>query len=429
MITRLVLAEVIRAWRLWTSTFVIMVLAAAVALVCAGDVSTAAGVTDPVDAAGLRNHALVFGGTNVIVVVGALNVLVGFSIRIQRRNHALWQFGGLGPGLIRRVVLAQIAVISLVAFGTALAVMPLTLGALMDFLSAPLRATGTPALQARLGLVEGLVAFVVFELVVVLSAVAAARAASRTPALFAVREPESEPTRAGVARQVTAWTLGGVTIAMYTITLLGATGITMLFLVPAMGFVIAVGPWLCRSLVTAWTAALPQSPVAWFLARESLVHHVSRSHSAIALLSVAMMLAALTGLAGVWDSPAYYLGGIAIFGTPVLIVLFTGAATVVMTTMGRRRDVALLVAAGGTFRTALVAAVLEAVAVVVTAAIIAVPFAFATVPAALTSWTDPLRPLPFVVVIGLVIMVVATVAPVLQARRRALGPQLVDTAA
>ncbi|WIE83295.1 hypothetical protein [Curtobacterium sp. MCPF17_021] len=426
MITRLVLAEVVRAWRLWTSTFVIMVLTAVVALVCAGDVSTAAAITDTVDAAGLRNHAMVFGAMNAIVVIGALNVLVTFAIRVQRRTYALWQFGGLGPALIRRVVLAQAVTLSLVAFGTALALMPLTLRSLMAFLSAPLRNPGAPALDPRLGVLEAVTAFVVFELVVLLSALGAARSASTTPALDAVREPESEPARPSRGRKTTAWVLGGVTVTMYAMTLLGARGVTMLFLVPAMGFVITVAPWSCRALVSAWTSVLPGAPAAWFLARESLTYHVARSHSAIALLAVAMLLGSLTGLAGVWDSPAYYLGGLAIFGGPVLIVLFTGAATVVMTTMGRRRGVALLVAAGGTFRTGLVAALLEAVAVVVTAALIAVPIAIATIPAALTSWTDPLRPVPFVVAVGLVIMVVATTAPVLQARRRPLGPQLVD---
>lgn len=428
MITRLVLAEVARSWRLWTAAFVVMVLAALVALVCAGDVSTAAAITDPVDAAGLRNHATVFGAMNAIVVIGALNVLVGFSIRTQRRDHALWQFAGVGPGLIKRVVLAQTTTLSLAAFGTALALVPLVLGALMAFLSAPMRNSGAPPLDPRLGAVESVVAFAVFVLVVLLSALGAARAASRTPALLAVREPELEPTRPGRARLVTAWTLGGLALAMYGATLLGGRGMTMLFLVPAMGLVIASAPWLCRWLVSAWTAAVPGSPAAWFLARESLRFHAARSHAAIALLAVAVMLAALTGLAGVWDSPAYYLGGLAVFGGPVLIVLFTGAATVVMTTSGRRRDVALLVVAGGTFRTALTGAVLEAVALVVTSVLIALPFALASIPAALTSWTDPIRPVPFVVAIGLVIMLVATVNPVLQAGRRSLGPQLADTA-
>lgn len=428
MITRLVLAEILQGWRLRTSTFVVMILAAVIALVCAGDVSTAAGIADPVDAAGLRNHAMVFGAMNAIVVVGALNVLVTFSVRIQRRTYALWQFGGVGPRLVRRVVLAQTATLSLGAFSVALALMPVTLRNLMAFLAAPLRSPGAPALEPRLGALEALVAFAVFEAVVLLSAVSAARAASRTPALFAVREPELEATRSGLGRRVTAWVLGIGSAAMYVLTLLGAHGITMLFLVPVMGFVITVAPWLCPALVSAWTAVLPRSPAAWFLARESLGYHVARSHSAVALLAVAMLLGALTGLAGVWDSPAYYLGGLAIFGGPVLVVLFTGAATVVMTTMGRRRDVALLVVAGGTFRTAFVAASLEAVAVVVTAGLIAVPFAIAAVPTALTSWTDPLRPVPFVIVVGLLIMLVATMAPVVQARRRSLGPQLVDTA-
>jgi len=428
VITRLVLAEVARSWRLWTASFVVMVLAAVVALVCAGDVSTAAAISDPVDAAGLRNHALVFGAMNAIVVIGALNVLVGFSIRTQRQDHARWQLAGIGPGLVERVVLAQAATLALVAFATALALVPLVLSALMAFLSAPTRSPGTPALDARLGLVETVIAFAVFVLVVLLSALGAARAASRTPALLAVREPELEPTSPGRARLVTAWSLGVLAVAMYAATLFGERGMSMLFLVPAMGLVVTSAPWLCGWLVSAWTAAVPGSPVAWFLARESLRFHAARSHAAVALLAVAVMLAALTGLAGVWDSPAYYLGGLAIFGGPVLIVLFTGAATVVMTTSGRRRDVALLVVAGGTFRTALVGAVLEAVALVLTSVLIALPFALASIPAALTSWTDPLRPAPFVIAIGLLIMLIATVNPVLQARRRPLGPQLADTA-
>lgn len=428
MITRLVLSEVARSWRLWTASFVVMVLAALVALVCAGDVSTAAAITDPVDAAGLRNHALVFGTMNAIVVIGALNVLVGFSIRTQRRDHARWQLAGIGPRLVERVVLGQAATLSLVAFATALALTPLVLGAVMAFLSAPLRNTGAPALEARLGVLETMVALAVFVLVVVLSALGAARAASKTPALFAVREPELEPTRLGRARLITAYVLGGLSLAMYAATLLGERGMTMIFLVPAMGLVIASAPWWCNRLVSTWTAAVPGSPVAWFLARESLRFHAARSHAAVALLAVAVMLAALTGLAGVWDSPAYYLSGLAIFGGPVLIVLFTGAATVVMTTSGRRRDVALLVVGGGTFRSALVGAVLEAVALVVTSVLIALPFALASIPVALTSWTDPLRPVPFVIAIGLLIMLVATVNPVLQARRRSLGPQLADAA-
>lgn len=370
MIARLVLSEVARSWRLWTAAFVVMVLAALVALVCAGDVSTAAAVTDPVDAAGLRNHALVFGAMNAIVVIGALNVLVGFSIRTQRQDHARWQLAGIGPGLVERVVLAQAATLALVAFATALALVPLVLGALMAFLSAPLRNPGAAALQPRLGVVETMVALVVFVLVVLLSAIGAARAASRTPALLAVREPELEPTRPGRARLVTAYALGGIALAMYAATLLGERGMSMLFLVPAMGVVIASAPWSCQRLVLAWTAAVPGSPVAWFLARESLRFHAARSHAAVALLAVA----------------------------------------------------------GGTFRTALVGAVLEAVALVVTSVLIALPFALASIPAALTSWTDPLRPVPFVIAIGLVIMLVATVNPVLQARRRSLGPQLADTA-
>lgn len=426
MIARLVLAEVLRAWRLWVSTFVVMVLAAVVALVCAGDVSTAAALDDPTDAAGLRNHALVFGTMNAIVVLGALNVLVTFAIRTQRREHALWQLGGLGPGLVRRVVLAQVVVLSLLAFAVALALTPPVLRALLAFLSAPLRHPGAPVLDPRLGVLERLVACAVFELVVVLSAVGAARVASATPALAAVREPEVDHARPGRVRKGAAWVLGSTTVVMYLTTLAGARGVSALFLVPAMGFVVVVAPWLCRWLVRVWTSALPDAGTAWFLARETLSHHVARSHSAVALLAVAVMLAALTGLAGVWDSPAYVLGGLAIFGGPVLIVLFTGAATVAMTAMGRRRDVALLVAAGGTFRTALVAAVLEAVAVVVTAVVVALPFAVATVPVALTHWTDPLLPVPVAAVVGLVVMAGAVVGPVIGARRRPLGRQLVD---
>jgi putative ABC transport system permease protein len=75
------------------------------------------------------------------------------------------------------------------------------------------------------------------------------------------------------------------------------------------------------------------------------------------------------------------------------------------------------VVGGGTASLALRAAVLEALVVVVTAALVVVPAAVVSIPGTIGSPVDTLRPLPAVLLLGVVVMVAVTVAPVLSARR------------
>ena len=429
MIARLVLLDAARSWRLWCASFVVMVAAALVALVCAGDVATARSLADPVDRAGLMNHAMIFGTMNAVVVIGSLWVLITFTVRLQRRGYALWQFAGVGPGTIRRVVLGQALVVALVALAVALALLPWALSAVMTVLSAPLRDIGAPPLTATLGLVEVLVAGGAYLAVVLLSALSGARAARSTPALLAVRdveEPDRGPGRLRVAFAiVTAVLFVGMLVAMA----FGVYGITSMFLVPAMLLVVVTAPWLVPIVMRGWTRLVPSSAPAWLLAREAAAFASARSHAAVSLFTVTLLLGAFTGLAGLWDEGSDPAAGLAIFGTPVAVVLLTGTSTVLVTALGRRRDTALAIVVGSTWRTATAAAVLEAVIVVVTSLLIALPLALLSSTAALTSWTDPLRPVPPLAGVALVVMLLATTAPVGQVRRRALGPVLAGAGA
>lgn len=426
MIARLVLRDLVSGWHLWTASGAVMVAAALVALVCAADFSTAASLADPVDASGLRNHALVFATMNGVVVLVALTVLVSFTVQLRRRRYALWQLSGVGPSVVLRLVVLQALALGGLSLALALAASPWVLGGVMTALAGPFRDQDAPALVAVLGLREVLVASVTFLAVVTLSALGAGRTAARTPLLTVVREPDSEGARPGLPRLVTAWATGALAVACLVLTAVGVQGPAMLFLVPGIACVVAASPWLVPWLVRSWPRLVPWRSDAWFLARRSAAHHATRSQAAVSLLAATGMLGSLTGLAGVWDDPAYYLNGLVLFGAPVAIVLFTGAATVVMTTRGRRRDTALLVVGGGTGALAVRAAVLEAVVVTVSAALVAVPAALASVPGSIGQPTDPLRPLPVVLALGAAVMIAVTVAPVLAARRGPLVRELVD---
>ena len=426
MIARLVLGDLVASWRLWAASWAVMTAGALVALVCAADFSTAATLADPVDAAGLRNHALVFSAMNGLVVLVALTVLVSFTVQLQRRTYALWQLSGVGPSLVLRVVVLQALLLAAVSLAVALAGLPWVLDGVMTVLASPLRSPGAPALTATLGVPEALVASGAFAVVVVASALGAGRSAARTPLLTAVREPDQEVARPRRARLVTTAVTGAAALALLVLSALGAQGPSALFLVPAMASVVAGSPWAVPWLLERWTRLVPSRSDAWFLARRSALHHASRSQAAVSLLAVTGMLGSLTGLAGVWDDPAYYLNGLALFGTPVALVLVTGAATVAMTTRGRRRDTALLVVGGGTASLALRAAVLEALVVVVTAALVVVPAAVVSIPGTIGSPLDTLRPLPALLLLGAVVMVAVTVAPVLSARRGPVVRHLAD---
>lgn len=428
MIARLATAELLAAWRLWGGAFVLAVFAALIACVCAGDFSTARGMTDEDGRAGLLNHALIYVGFNVPVVIGALNILLTYVVDLQRPRYALWQLAGVGPRTIRSVVLLQAALLGVVAFGIALLLAAPTVHLFLDTLSSPFRADSAPIREVRLGLPELSIAFLVFMAVVVLSALGASARARRTPILAAIRTPEVVNAPLSTTRIVLAIAFSSIAIAS-TVTLVfvrvGYLALGQMLILVAFLF---AAPWASEQVMRLWVRLMPGRATSWFVARESAMYNVTRSHAGISLMVVAAGLGSVTGVAGLWDGPDQAGIAVAVFGTPVFLVLYAGAATIIMTSGHRRRETTLLMVSGATRATTMAAAAFEALIVTLTAGLIslvvALPFLFTPAQSATATGgirvanpLIPLVPIPFVLALGFVVMFAAIARPVLQAAR------------
>lgn len=379
MVFKLVTTELLVAWRLWAGAFVVALFAALIACVCAGDFSTASVTPANEDPGGLINHALIFGSFNVPVVIGALNVLLTYIVDLQRSRYALWQLAGVGPRTIRSVILLQATILGITAFAIALLLAAPTLNLFLNTLSAPIRSEAAPLRHVTVGVLELSIAFVVFMTVVVLSALGAARKASRTPILAVIRTPEIINAPLSRTRIVLAMAFGALTlisIALTQITGVGYFDFAQLLILVAFLF---AASWVAEQVMRFWLGMIRNRSDSWFIARESAKYNVTRSHAGITLMVVAIGLAIETGYIGLWSEPEYMAIGLAVFGSPIALVLFAGVATIIMTSGHRRRDTALLAISGGTRTVALTAAALESLIITLTAGIISLIIALPSV--------------------------------------------------
>jgi putative ABC transport system permease protein len=426
MIARLVVSDLLLHWRLWVGTFAVLSAGALIALVCAGDLSTARAMSPGPDQAALLNHAMIYSTMNGLVVVGSLSVVVGFVVKLQRPSHALWQIAGLGPGTVARVVVMQTLLLAIAALSVAVAVAPALVGLVLNDLTAPLRAPGAEPYTIVIAADTSAIAALAFLVVVFVTATFASVEARRVPLLLAVRSEESDAPGAGRSRWRLIVAIGFAVLgaAMITALLLGDRGISGLFPVPIIALAVTIAPWIVGPVTTAWTRVVPPpASTTWYLARRSAAHQLARSHATTTMLSLAIMLGGFTGGMGLWSDPRSAQVAIAVFGVPVAIVLITAGVTVFMTFLDRRREAALLVVGGATFGAALVVAVLESLICAGTAAIIGL---VALVPAMIVPfagepWHSVLAPVPAVLAVGCVVLLAATAAPVVAASRQPLA--------
>ncbi|NQX10690.1 hypothetical protein HQQ80_03515 [Microbacteriaceae bacterium VKM Ac-2855] len=435
MIFALVTRELAIGWRLWAGAFVLAFFAGLIACVCAGDISTAHAMTPDQDPAGLINHAYIYMGFNAPVVVGALNILITYIVALQRPRYALWQLAGVAPRTIRTVVLLQTALLGLVAFALALLVAAPTLNFTLNTLSAPLRSDAEPIRVVTLAWPEVTVAFLVFMAVVLLSALGAATKARRTPILAAIRTPEV--TNAPLSKARFVWAIVCLAIVVVCTISIMVTG-SGWFAFGQMLIIIVflpVASWVSERVMRLWVGLVPGGHESWYIARESAKYNVTRSHAGISLMVIAIGLGIFTGAFGLWSEPEYAAIAIVLFGSPLALALFAGAATIMMTSVHRRRESVLLTLSGATRSVLIVAAALEALIFTITAGIIslaiAVPFILtptqqetATGETVIDNPLIPLVPIPFVLVIGFFVLFVTTVQPILQASRNSPASEL-----
>ncbi|WP_432563027.1 hypothetical protein [Kineococcus sp. SYSU DK003] len=406
---------------------------AAALVVTAGAVPGTAGLA----LYGLSGTVIAF---TVVAAVAVLAPVAGLTVGVRRREHALWQVVGLSPATVRRVVLAQLLLAGGVgALAGVLLARPLVPAVVGWTLAGTDGLTGVRVHAGGAG-AAGVVVAVVLVLVVV-GGWRAAGAAARTEVVQLLRTPDPPAPRTGPLR----WALALALLLMLLSVVWGLPGRvarsldvgTPLLLVGPLvaGVLVALGPLIDGPLRRAWTALVPArwSP-AWFLACAAAVHGAGRSSAVSAPLALAVALtgslfaatgtvARAEGLSGGPSSRSVVL----LLGGPLLLAAVGAAASVYTAGRIRDRQTALLLAAGASPATVLLAAAYEALVHVVTGTLLGGAGVLLT---AMVAWwavfpLDPgVRPVlgvPAVAVtagLAAVTMLLATLAPTLRAVRR-----------
>ncbi len=379
---RLVLGDLAQNLRIWLGAALVAAAAGLVGAIVASDIATAIHVGGMAGLAlyGISGTVIVFSSVSTIVVLGSITNL---AVTLQQRSYALWQLVGLGPGQVRTVVQAQIAVMGLLGGVTgALIAIPL-LRPMFAFCFADVPALHEITPSYGFLAAAGTIVYVLATVVV--GGMRGARRASRVPAIQALRDPEMPSRGMTMARWITAVALVAI-LGSIIISLPGSDqASTALMLVAPLtaALLSALSSAFIAPLLRGWTAVVPPSLSSWWhLARQTTAHRAGQSAAVINPLTVAMALAgglyASQGTASTEKDILSAGAVVLLLGGPVLVSLIGATATLFMAGRQRSREVALLLVSGGTASTVVMAAVAEAAIYVATATMLAVPPVVAT---------------------------------------------------
>lgn len=444
--------ELVRGYQLWAGSLIVIAASSAVCAAALAQFETAATLSASASTSllSMSQGIVAFGLLAAIAVTGATTNL---AVASGRRGYALLQLAGLLPRQLVMMVLAQLVMLAVIGTGIGVALGRAIAQPLLDLAigqtSAP---AGTVAVYGG-GTVTW--AFGLFAGVVVLAGIRAAFRAGRVPPIEALREPEPPRVHMGVLRWVAVGVAGmaalglglGVAGTSLSLTVAGrpvgvslVVGLGMLFSIALTALVVAIGPILYPFVLRAWTALVPSGlSGAWFLARRSCRYRITQSTAAITPLMVGIALPGSMYTLFLTAGDAMSAGGgsseinsasiFTILGPALLLAAIGSAAVIFMTSRTRARDNALVSVSGGTFATAALSAMLEALIYVVTALLIAaavfgiVGLAVATAFSHTTANVIPVYGITTALLIagiGAVIVGAATVLPTITPTRRSI---------
>ena len=383
--TRLLLADLRHHAAIWTWTAAVAVVTGACVsgqfMVMRGSLVSARAVGD----ASLIEAARVVSSFIIIsVVLAAAAVLTSTSalaVAEREHDHGLWRALGMRPGALRTVILGQLAAIG--AFG---ALAGTAVGVVAARLMIPLLVEERAALAGtapRWVPVDLLWSALIVAGSVVIGGWGAARRAARAPEIALLRGRGDEERRWDPARvfglllrlaavggsgagAVSAWrtirTAGAGSDAAADAAAFGSLGVVILVCLLAPWIV----PWLQRAL-----AALPIPGTAWRVAARTAALESRRSSATVLPFLVAIGLVTVLfsgrslGLVTVSGR-----GFLAMFGFALVVAWSGGVAVIAMSAGRRRRDAALLRAAGAREGGVLAAQVLEGALHAITATLL-----------------------------------------------------------
>lgn len=387
----------------------------------------------------------------LIPSIVVLSSTARLAVRLRRRGLARWLLIGIPAGRVRAIVRTQFVAIAVVggAIGVGIAGVwaPTVLGAALT--NVDVSVDGVPG---RLGFEPALtpagaaIALAAVVLIVLVSTSRAITEAANTSPIEAVRASDAPAARRRGRRIVLCCLLGFLALVCLSQVatrnpMVMANGAVMLPVMLA-ATVAATGSWLALRALRTWTALLPATrSSSWYLARHEAHRQLERSSAAVNPLMIGMALAAgaygvvatMAGVstAGGGTTGADVLGFVmAIGGGPLVIAAVGAAAVVAMSGNDREHQIGLLRASGATPAVLIRSAVFEAVVLSGTAALLALVIdlvAVGLVSAALGFVPVVFPPLPLLVMAvgAIMLMVIATLLPTLQALARPTTRSLV----
>lgn len=454
MIIRVAVRELVRGWRLWAGSIIVIVASSAVCAAAMSQFETAATLGD--DGVALQSMSqviLAFGLLSAIAVTAATTNL---AVASGRRGYALLQLAGVLPRQLVLIVFSQLFILALVGSTLGLGIGRLAASPLLEFTIAqtglgatPPLAFGSTTLVWTLSLISG---------VVLLSGARSAFRAGRVRPIEALREPEPPKIRMGVLR----WVGVGVALAAaagmglglafarprfeadgHLVGLDSISGFSMMLSVALTALAATLGPVLYPLVLRAWTALVPAAASGtWFLARRSCSYRITQSTAAVTPLMVGIALPgtmytiALTTASAIGGPADINTGSIfASLGPALFLAAIGAAATIFMTGRTRERDNALVQISGGTVATTTLAAIFEAIIYVTTAFLLAAVI-FTTVGVVASIAFSPIAPgiaptlgvatAALIALVGLAIVSAATLLPALSPTRRSI-PSILAT--
>ena len=372
--TRLLLADLRHHAATWAWTTVVAVVTGACVsgqlMVMRGSLVSARAIGDAslIEAASVVSSFII--ASVVLAAAAVLSSTSALAVTERERDHGLWRALGMRPGTLRVVVLGQLA-----AIGVLGALVGTAAGVVVARLMIPLlieERAAIPGTAPRWVPVDLLWSALIVAGSVVIGGWGAARRASRAPEVALLRGRGDEGRRWDLVRVlglllrlaavggfgagvVSAWltarAAGAGSDDAADAAALGSLGVVILMCLLAPWIV----PWLQRGL-----AALPVPGTAWRVAARTAALESRRSSATVLPFLVAIGLVAVLfsgrslGLASVSTR-----GFLSMFGLAFVVAWSGGVAVIAMSAGKRRRDAALLRAAGAREGGVLAAQVLE----------------------------------------------------------------------
>lgn len=291
-----------------------------------------------------------------IAAASVLSSTISLVMAMRRREHGLWKALGMRPSAVRRVVLGQLGLLGAAAGaaglpgGMLLAPSVLQVWRWDQHENLFLRAVEPQAVPAQVG--AGALAVALFT---ILGGLRAAReAAAPESALLAGRVPDAPGGvrwRAALVLRVLCALGSGIGYAALLAMSHNATPRSPQSVLSALGcglaclcLVIASTPWVVPALERLLAAAVPGSGFRVFIAGRTCAQESARSTATVMPFAVAIGVVAI-----IYGGQAVELtssGFLSLLCLPFLVAWIGGVAVIAMGAGRRRRDAALLEAAG-----------------------------------------------------------------------------------